>query len=282
METGLKAPWPSLRGAPAGLWFWLMQNLLLSALYFCLCLAGGVLLHWGLAKPCKAVIASMRPLATGEHEACGYERRVYHSTDPDMRKIVALALAAGLLGFAALMSGYGWIWWLAALALLGAVWLDVHSWERVSASASYVWFQRGLSGTVHQLDIENIRDLAVDEEDDPGLTLRNLIPGRRNTVCRLRLRLQDKRVVALPRTDAARGLPEVEAVANHVRLRKQQAADKNALAESAEQASRTARELRDVPSSIDREMAAELKRLRRKATAPDLPPAAGPGSDRLR
>jgi hypothetical protein len=128
------------------------------------------------------------------------------------------------------------------------------------------------------LAIDNIRDLAVDEEDDPGLTLRSLIPGRRNTVCRLRLRLQDKRIVALPRTDAARGLADVESVANHVRLRKQQAADQNALASSTEAASRAVREALDAEPSLDREMVAELKRLRKKALAPDLPPAAHPGS----
>jgi hypothetical protein len=36
--------------------------------------------------------------------------------------------------------------------------------------------------------------------------------------------MDDKRIVTLPQSDAARSLDAVEAVANHVRLRKQQAA----------------------------------------------------------
>jgi hypothetical protein len=231
----------------------------------------GVLAHALLARASKGIISAAKPLSRGEPDACGYERQVYHTADPDMLMIVGIALGAGLLGWLSLVTGHAWLGVVAIVAVLGAVALDLWKWERVVGSASYVWFQRGLTGTVHQLAIENIRDLAVDEEDASVPTLRSLIPGQRNTVCRLRLRLQDKRIVALPRTDAHSGVGRVEQVANHVRQRKQQAADSQALTESSEIASVAAKQAANTPSGIDRELASELKRLRRKARTGSAP-----------
>ncbi len=62
-----------------------------------------------------------------------------------------------------------------------------------------------------------------------GFTLRH---GRNNAVCRLMLRLNDKHVVALPKTDANSGLADVEAVANHVRARQQQSEDRRRLGDA--------------------------------------------------
>lgn len=250
-----------------------MLHVLVSVALLLLALAAGVGLHAFAARACKAVIASMRPLATGEHQSFGYERFVYHTAEPAVQKVVLIALGGGLAGWLAWLSGWELLWWLAVAVLAAAVVFDLLNWERVASSASWLWFQRGLRGTVHQVALDNIRDLVVDEEEAPGLTLRNLVPGARNTVCRLRLRLADKRVVALPRTDAARGLADVEAVANHLRLRKQQATERGALADSAEAATQAVREVGESPSSVDRALAAELKRLRRGALAPDVPPA---------
>jgi len=50
---------------------------LLLSLPFMLALALG--LHAGIARIAKTFVAASRPLATGETEAYGYERRVYHT-----------------------------------------------------------------------------------------------------------------------------------------------------------------------------------------------------------
>ena len=138
------------------------------------------------------------PLASGELEVGGYERRVYGTADRAMLEVVALVLAAGLVMWVGLTWSWGWVGFLGFLLLLGGVGLDLARWERVTMSASYVWFQRGFGRKVHQVDIENIHDVTVSEMDAPGFTLRHL---NRNRVCRLNMRMKDKRVVALPQTD---------------------------------------------------------------------------------
>ena len=45
------------------------------------------------------MLAAARPLASGEPEACGYERRVYHTAAPQMLGVVGAALAAGLVAW---------------------------------------------------------------------------------------------------------------------------------------------------------------------------------------
>lgn len=236
-------------------------------------LAFAVALHALIARSLKTVLAAARPLASGEPEACGYERHVYHTAAPQMLGVVAAALAAGLVLWLAYITGSGWLGALGVLGILVAVALDLWWWERVTASASYLWFQRGLRGHVHQVLFDNIRDLSVDETEGVGFTLRY---GRDNAVCRLMLRLNDKHMVALPKTDARKGLADVEAVANHVRARKQQADDRRLLSEAQARAAQAAAAAAQAAPSPDAERLLELRRLRQKALSPDLPPAVPP------
>jgi hypothetical protein len=236
-------------------------------------LAFGVGLHAVIARSVKTLLAAARPLASGEPEACGYERLVYHTAVPQMQGVVVAALLAGLVLWLGYVSGSGWIGALGVLAVLAAVALDLWWWERVTASASYLWFQRGFRGHVHQLLIDNIRDISVDERETRGFTLRH---GRNNAVCRLMLRLNDKHSVALPKTDANSGLADVEAVANHVRARQQQSEDRRRLGEAQARGARAAAQAAQEAPSQDTELRRELRRLRQKALSPDLPPAVPP------
>ncbi|HEV7913913.1 MAG TPA: hypothetical protein VGP22_09105, partial [Albitalea sp.] len=188
-------------------------------------LAFGVAGHALLSRVVKAVLWAWSPLATGEPEAATYERRVYHTADRPMTEIMALAAGAGLLLWLALLFDIGLLWAAAVLLLAGAVALDVLRWERVAISAHNLWFQRGFRSTVHQVALENIRDVAVDDIEARGFTLRH---GTRNRLARLSVRMADKRVVALPKTDADGGLEAVEKVANHLRMRLQQLHDRKA------------------------------------------------------
>jgi hypothetical protein len=238
-------------------------------------LAFGVALHAVISRAVKAVLSSARPLASGEPEAFGYDRRVYHTAAPQMLAVIGVALAAGLLMWLAYITGWGWLGGLGLLVVLGAVGLDLWWWERVTASATYLWFQRGWAGHVHQLLIDNIAEITVDEAEVGGFTLRR---GRRNVVCRLTLRLKDKSVVKLPKTDAYNSLADVEAVANHVRMRHQQAEDRRALSDAEKRAETAAAEAAKAKPSRDAAMLLELRRLRQKALAPDLPPAVAPAA----
>jgi len=248
-------------------------NAAISAVMLPVMLAFGIGLHALIARSVKTVLAAARPLASGEPEACGYERRVYHTAAPQMLGVVVAALIAGLVLWVGYATGSGWIGALGVLAVLVAVGLDLWWWERVTASASYLWFQRGFKGHVHQVLIDNILDISVDETEVGGFTLRH---GRKNAVCRLMLRLNDKHMVALPKTDAYNGLADVEAVANHLRARKQQSDDRRSLAQAQALAARAAAEAAEAGPSKDAEMLLELRRLRQKALSPDLPPAVPP------
>ena len=152
----------------------------------------------------------------------------------------------------------------------GGIALDLLRWERVAVSAGNLWFQRGLRGRVHQVAIENIRDLTVEEEDRRSFTFRH---GLANRLCRLSVRMHDKRLLALTKTDAASGLEAVEAVANHLRTRLQMQHDQATLATSERNAASAAVRIADEPPDSDRDMRRELMRLRRKAQAPDVPKA---------
>ena len=89
----------------------------------------------------------------------------------------------------------------------------------------------------------------------------------------LSMRMNDKRVVALPKTDAHGELDAVEATANNIRTRQQLSTDREAVKRSSDQGSKAAAEATQQSPSVDREMMRELKRLRQRANAPDLPPA---------
>ena len=188
-------------------------------------LAFGIAGHAALSRAVKAVLWSWSPLATGEPEAATYERRVYHTADRPMFEVVGLAAASGLVLWIACATGWASLW-AAAFVLLGvAVVVDVLRWERVAVSAHNLWFQRGYRNRVHQVALENIRDVAVDESEGHGFTLRH---GRNNRLVRLTVRMKDKRVVALPKTDASGGVEAVEQVANHLRMRLAQVRDGDA------------------------------------------------------
>jgi hypothetical protein len=226
-------------------------------------LAFGIAGHALLARAVKAVLWSFSPLASGEPEAATYERRVYHTADRPMLEIVGVAAAAGLLLWLAVVIGWAWLWPVSFAVLGAAVVLDIVRWERVAISAHNLWFQRGYRSTVHQVALENIRDLSVDESEAGGFTLRH---GRRNRLVRLQVRMADKRVVALPKTDAVSGADAVEAVANHLRMRMSQlrdreAAKRNAQARDAPPADAPA----DAPVPGDDELRRALRVLRHGA-----------------
>lgn len=183
----------------------------------------GVAGHAVLARGVKAVLWSWSPLASGEPEAATYDRRVYHTADAPMLQVLAAAAGAGVLLWVGLASGSLVAWWAGIFGIVGAVVFDVLRWERVAVSAHNLWFQRGYRNKVHQVDLENIRDCSVEESEAGGFTLRH---GTRNRLVRLQVRMKDKRVVALPKTDGHGSAEAVESVANHLRMRLQQIHDR--------------------------------------------------------
>jgi hypothetical protein len=226
--------------------------------------------HVLLGRGAKALAAVVAPLASGQLEISGYERRVYGTADRAMLEVVGAVIASGLVMWVGVAWSIGWVTFIGFLVLLGAVGFDLYRWERVTVSASYVWFQRGIGHKVHQVAIENIHDVTVTEAEAPGFTLRHL---NRNRVCRLSMRMKDKRVVALPKTDAQSELEAVETLANHIRTRQQLAGDRDAVKKSSDRGTQVAAEVAKQPASVDREMMRELKRLRQGATAPNVPAA---------
>jgi hypothetical protein len=243
-----------------------VSTILILPFMLAIAVAGHVLLGRGA----KALMAAISPLASGQPEVSGYERRVYGTAERAMLEVVGLVLASGVVMWVGTAFSIGWVGFIGFLMLLGAVGLDLRRWERVTVSANYVWFQRGLGHKVHQVAIENIRDVTVTEAEAGGFTLRHL---NRNRICRLSMRMNDKRVVALPKTDAHSELDAVETLANNIRTRQQLATDREAVKRSSDQGSKAAAKAAQADPSIDREMIRELKRLRQQANAPDLPPA---------
>ena len=220
-----------------------------------------VVAHVLLARALKTLLAAVMPLASGAPEAAGYQRSVYGTASRQTLEIVGAILLAGLLCGWGVMAGSGWIIGAGVVALIVAHALDVHRWERVAASADCVWFQRGFGQKVYQVAIDNIRDVSVHDEEAAGFTLRH---GLRNRLCRLRLRMADKRVVALPKTDALVDLGHVESVANHIRSRQQLMVELSARRQGGA----------DVPPSLsadDKAMLRELKKLRRAASKGGVP-----------
>lgn len=212
-------------------------------------LALGLGLHAVVARALKTALARLAPLARGEARLAGYERAVYDSIEPAMLTVALLALAGGAaLWFGAWQASPS-AWWLAASALLAAVALDVTLWQRVEVGAEHVWFQRSLGGTVHQVLIDNIRDAGVEQRARRGFTLRH---GSRSPQVRLKLRMKDRHVVALPKTGVRGGLPAVERCAACID-------ERLAALRSAEAARRDG-----VP---DYELKRSLRRLRRNAHA---------------
>ena len=234
--------------------------------------AAAVGTHVLAARAVKAVLWSTSPLSVGEPQAYAYERHVYRTAEPEPMQVVGLAIASGLVIWLAGATGSGWLWLLAVLAWAATLGLDLLYWERVAVSANNLWFQRGLGQTVHQVAFENIRDVAVEERDAKGFTLRH---GVHNRVCRLQVRMNDKRVVALPKTDAHTGLDDVEQVANQLRQRLRHLEGKDSLERSGAQADAAIQEAAARPKAEgdEADLRRALRRLRRNATAPDVPKA---------
>lgn len=226
--------------------------------------------HFLAARATKAVLWSANPLAVGEPQAYTYERDVYQTAEPATMQIVALAAGTGLLAWLAGVQGSSWLWLLAAVCWAATLALDLVRWERVAVSANNLWFQRGLGQTVHQVAFENIRDVAVEEKEARGFTLRH---GVRNRVCRLQVRMKDKRIVALPKTDAVSGLSSVEEVANQLRQRLRHLEERMSVQRSSDEGSRAARAAAEQPPGDEAELRRALRRLRRGALAPDVPKA---------
>ena len=59
-------------------------------------LALGIALHVVISRIAKTVAASASPLATGELEVGGYQRRVYGTVDRAMLEVVAVVLLSGV------------------------------------------------------------------------------------------------------------------------------------------------------------------------------------------
>lgn len=226
--------------------------------------------HALASRAVKAVLWSTSPLSVGEPQAYSYERNVYRTAEMPAMQVVAAAIGTGLLVWVAGVVGSGWLWLLAALAWAGTLGLDLLRWERVAVSANNLWFQRGMGQKVHQVAFENIRDVAVEEKDAKGFTLRH---GTHNRVCRLQIRMKDKRVVALPKTDAHHELADVEEVANQLRQRLRHLEDRMGLKRSSEEASRAAKQAAEQPPTGDDELQLALRRLRAQALAPHVPKA---------
>ena len=229
-------------------------------LKFLVMVAAAIAAHVLLARAAKGIASAVAPLASGEEEGVRYQRGVYGTADRGASEIVILVLVAGvLMGLGATFAPR----WLIAV---GAVVLDMLRWERASASANFVWFQRGYQRKLHQIAIENIRDVAVHEEEAPGFTL---LHGTRNRVCRVHLKLHDKTIVSLPRTDTARALDDVEALANHVRARLQLLSERKSIERAERDSDMAPLAPEPMLSPEERALRQELKRMRRQARVGD-------------
>jgi hypothetical protein len=224
--------------------------------------------HLLLSRAAKWLVGVTSPLATGEEEAVRYQRDVYGTAERETLAIVILVLVAGVLMWLGATFAPNWVGAVGAGLVVGAVVLDMMRWERASASANFVWFQRGYQRKLHQIAIENIRDVAVHEEEAPGFTL---LHGTRNRICRVHLKLHDKTIVSLPRTDTARALDDVEALANHVRARLQLLSERKSIERAERDSDMAPLAAEPTLTPEERTMRQELKRLRRKARDAEAP-----------
>lgn len=226
--------------------------------------------HYLGSRAVKAVLWSVSPLSTGEPQAYAYERDVWRTAEPATLQVQAAVLGSGLVVWLGAVAGQSWLSGLGVLAWIGALLFDLQRWERVAVSANNLWFQRGFWEKVHQVAYENIRDAHIEEKDAGGFTLRR---GRDNRVCRLQVRMKDKRVVALPKTDAHSGLADVEEVANQLRQRLRHLEDRAAMKRSEAAAHEAAQQAAQAAPSGDAELRQALRKLRAGALAPDVPKA---------
>jgi hypothetical protein len=147
---------------------------------------------------------------------------VYHTADRPMLEIVGLAAGAGLVLWWPSATGWAACGPLAFVLLGVAVAVDVLRWERVAVSAHNLWFQRGYRSRVHQVALENIRDVrsrrakATASPCATAATTARAAARAHEGQARRRL-AQDRR---------ASGVDAVEAVANHLRMRLAQMRDR--------------------------------------------------------
>lgn len=245
-------------------------EMLTSVLTLPMAVAAAGAAHYLGSRAVKAVLWSVSPLSTGEPQAYVYERDVWRTAEPAMLQVQGAVLGSGLVVWLGAVAGQTWLSGLGVLAWIGAVLLDLKLWERVAVSANNLWFQRGFWEKVHQVAYENIRDAHIEEKDAGGFTLRR---GRDNRVCRLQVRMKDKRIVALPKTDAHSGLADVEEVANQLRQRLRHLEDREAMKRSEAAAHEAAQQAALAAPSGDAELRQALRKLRAGALAPDVPKA---------
>jgi hypothetical protein len=233
-----------------------------------LLLGAAVGAHLLLSRAAKGLAGVTSPLATGEEEAVRYQRDVYGTAGRETLEIVVLVFVSGILMWLGATFAPTWVAALGAGLVIGAVVLDMMRWERATASANFVWFQRGLKRKVHQIAIENIRDVAVHEEEVEGFTV---LHGKNNRTCRVHLKMQDKHIIALPRTDAPRGLDGVEALANHVRARLLLLGERAGIQRAERDSDLAPLAAEPTLTPEERALHQELKRLRRKARDAQAP-----------
>jgi hypothetical protein len=216
-------------------------------------IAFGLGLHSCAARTLKAFLSKLRPLAVSEPAIAGYERGVYDSTQPAMLLVATVAIGGGAMLWYAAYTAQTLAWLGCVGLLLLAVLLDIALWQRVEVSADYVWFRRGFAGSVHQVVIDNIRDVTI-EREPAGLTLRR---GVRSVSVRLKMRMKDRYVAALPKAGHA---DDVAAVARQI--------DHRLATIRVEKAAR--------PVDPDRKLRRALRKLQREQAQPASAPAPGP------
>ncbi len=225
--------------------------------------------HVLLGRIAKWLAGAISPLATGEEEAVRYQRDVYGSVEREVLEVVGVVLAGGVLLWLGSTFAPSWLINFGVVLVLAAVVLDLLRWERASASANFVWFQRGLTRKVHQVAMERARRVSA---------------GRRHARLHASPRSEQPHVPgapaperqshgSLPRTDAHRLLDDVETLANHVRARQQMLGEHDKLNRAGRDSGVTTQAPGRVLTDEEREMRRELKRLRSQALAPDVPAA---------
>jgi hypothetical protein len=232
----------------------------------------GLGLHALGARAAKAVVAAAQPLASGEPEIAGYDRRVHFTGEREPLAVVAVAALGGAVMGVGAGSATGWGWVLGLAGVAAAVALDLLWWQRVAVSGESVWVQRGLRGEVQQVAIENVREVEVTEATAPLPSPRQ---GRSAQIASLRLHLRDGTQLDLPATDAASGLDAVEEAANRIRARQVHLGSRDALGRAEADATRNAAQAAAVsdPRSLQAQEREALRRLRQKALAADVPKA---------
>ena len=209
-------------------------------------------------------------VAAGHRRAAGLHLRTrcLAQRQARMLQVVIAVLASGLLVWIGAVMGWHWLMGLGVAAWFGALALDLLRWERVAVSASNLWFQRGLRERVHQIAYENIRDVHVEEKEAGGFACATAATTR---VCRLQVRMKDKRIVAPPKTDAFSGLGDVEEVANQLRQRPPHGRPRGHAALRGGGASRRRAHAADTPTGGDDELRRALNKLRAARWRPTCP-----------